>query len=246
MTDTCIEYRDVSKSYGDNTILSNLNLSIERDITTVIVGESGSGKSTLLQMANGLIVPEQGQVSVFDTKLDRDNIIATRLGIGYSVQGAGLFPHLSIFENISVMARLQGWPDEKIRLRYHYLLELLGLDAALSDRFPYSLSGGQQQRASLCRAMMLNPSLLLLDEPFSALDPLTRDSIYQEFIKLQHAETRSVVLVTHNMREAIKLAQQIIVLSEGKIEQQGSVSDIQNNPASEYVETLFRIGIDSR
>ncbi|MCH7671293.1 MAG: ATP-binding cassette domain-containing protein [Proteobacteria bacterium] len=242
MSTSCIHYQNVSKSYADKTILEGLTLSIPANITTAIVGESGSGKSTLLQMANGLVIPERGQVAVFGSTISRANVTRTRLTIAYSVQGAGLFPHLTIYDNITLMARLQKWPIDDIQSRYHYLLTLLELDKDLSERFPYSLSGGQQQRVSLCRAMMLKPPLLLLDEPFSALDPVTRNTIHQEFLKLQQAETRSMVLVTHDMGEAIKLAQQIIVLHDGKVEQQGSVAEIQDHPASEYVETLFRLG----
>ena len=186
--------------------------------------------------------PERGQVSVLGSVLNPTNVIEKRLAIGYSVQGAGLFPHLSVYQNVTLMARLQNWSEADSRSRFDYLIELLELDAAMSDRFPFSLSGGQQQRVSLCRAMMLKPPLLLLDEPFSALDPITRDTIHEEFIKLQQAETRSMVLVTHDMGEAIKLAQEIIVLCDGKIEQQGSAAEVQNNPASDYVAALFRHG----
>ena len=238
----CIEYSDITKSYGDKTILNGLSLSITANITTAIVGASGSGKSTLIQIANGLIIPERGQVSVFGSPITNGKITDKRLAIGYSVQGAGLFPHMSVFENITLMATLQRWSEQDTKIRFHTLMQLLELDRELSDRYPFSLSGGQQQRVSLCRAMMLNPPLLLLDEPFSALDPVTRDSIHREFLKLQHAETRSMVLVTHDMFEAIKLAQEIIVMCDGRIEQQGSVAEIQNNPASDYVQALFQAG----
>lgn len=238
----CIEYSGITKSYGDKTILDGLSLRITANITTAIVGASGSGKSTLMQIANGLILPERGQVSVFGSPISTENITGKRLAIGYSVQGAGLFPHMSVYENITLMARLQRWTEKDTEVRFHTLMQLLELDQELRDRYPFALSGGQQQRVSLCRAMMLNPPLLLLDEPFSALDPVTRDSIHREFLKLQQAETRSMVLVTHDMFEAIKLAQEIIVMCDGRIEQQGSVAEIQNNPASDYVQALFHAG----
>ena len=242
MSNPCISYEAVTKSYGTKVIIEDLSLDIPADITTAIVGESGSGKSTLLQMANGLVKPEKGQVSVFNKSINKASITLQRLKIGYSVQGAGLFPHLSVFNNVILMAKLLGWADDAIKSRFEYLLDLFELDTELSPRYPYSLSGGQQQRVSLCRAMMLNPPLLLLDEPFSALDPVTREIIHSEFLRLQALESRTTVLVTHDMGEAMKLAQQIIVLYEGRIEQQGTVKDIQNNPASNYVETLFRVG----
>lgn len=238
----CIEYSDITKSYADKTILEDLSLRIPANITTAIVGASGSGKSTLIQIANGLVIPERGQVSVFGSPITAENIVDKRLAIGYSVQGAGLFPHMSVFENITLMATLQQWSEQDIQFRFRTLMALLELDEELSDRYPYSLSGGQQQRVSLCRAMMLNPPLLLLDEPFSALDPVTRDSIHGEFLKLQQIETRSIVLVTHDMYEAVKLAAEIIVLRAGRIEQQGPVTEIQQDPASDYVRALFRAG----
>ncbi len=242
MSIPCIEYSDITKSYGDKTILDGLSLRITANITTAIVGASGSGKSTLIQIANGLIIPERGQVSVFGSAINSENITDNRLAIGYSVQGAGLFPHMSVYENVTLMARLQRWSKQDTESRFHTLMQLLELDQELSDRYPFSLSGGQQQRVSLCRALMLNPPLLLLDEPFSALDPVTRDSIHREFLKLQQAETRSMLLVTHDMFEAIKLAQEIIVMRDGRIEQQGLVAEIQNNPASDYVQALFHAG----
>ena len=242
MSIPCIEYSDITKSYGDKTILDGLSLRITANITTAIVGASGSGKSTLIQIANGLIIPERGQVSVFGSAINSENITDNRLAIGYSVQGAGLFPHMSVYENVTLMARLQRWSKQDTEIRFHTLMQLLELDQELSDRYPFSLSGGQQQRVSLCRALMLNPPLLLLYEPFSALDPVTRDSIHREFLKLQQAETRSMLLVTHDMFEAIKLAQEIIVMRDGRIEQQGSVAEIQNNPASDYVRALFHAG----
>lgn len=163
-----------------------------------------------------------------------------RRRMGYAVQGAGLFPHLTVFENVTLVARLENYSEEKISKRYHYLLDLLELSDELSHRYPHSLSGGQQQRVSLCRAMMLNPPLLLLDEPFSALDPITRDTIHAEFIGLQKAESRSIVMVTHDMSEALKLARYLIVLKDGSVVGEGPPEAMQANPANSYVEQLFR------
>ncbi len=160
--------------------------------------------------------------------------------MGYAVQGAGLFPHTTIRQNVILMAELENWPVEQIQDRYLYLLRLLGLDEALSDRYPHSLSGGQQQRVGLCRAMMLNPTLMLLDEPFSAPDPITRESIHDEFLSLQEKESRTIVLVTHDMSEAIKLARRPEILKEGEIIQIGSVEEVQSKPANDYVKRLFK------
>lgn len=239
---TCIDYQHITKKFGKRCILDDLSLSLAADATTAIVGGSGSGKTTLLQLANGLLVADAGTVSVFGQVITADTRQSMRLGIGYSQQGAGLFPHLTIFDNVTIMARLQGWSQERIRQRYELLMQLMNLHDEFDARYPYSLSGGQQQRVSLCRAMMLGPPLLLLDEPFSALDPVTRDEIHREFLRLQQAEARSIVLVTHDMFEAVKLAQRIVVLQDGKVIQHGTVEEVKNNPATDYVATLFSSG----
>lgn len=160
--------------------------------------------------------------------------------MGYAVQGAGLFPHMTVFENVTIVARLSGWSDSEIKARYQHLLALLELTYEFSTRYPHSLSGGQQQRVSLCRAMMLNPPLLLLDEPFSALDPITRTAIHEQFLHLQQVEPRSVLFVTHDMNEARHLAQHGVIMREGNVLQQGSMTAIADSPANEHVADLFR------
>lgn len=191
-------------------------------------------------MTNGLIKPDSGQIKVFGRPLDYENLTSLRQKMGYAVQGAGLFPHLTVFQNITLVARLAKHPDASIADRYEYLLNLLELPEEMSHRYPHSLSGGQQQRVSLCRAMMLNPPLLLLDEPFSALDPITRATIHSEFIALQKAESRSIVMVTHDMSEALKLAQHLIILKDGRVVSEGSPQQIQTDPVDNYVAKLFK------
>ncbi|HKI74281.1 MAG TPA: ATP-binding cassette domain-containing protein [Pseudomonadales bacterium] len=241
MSDSCVEFQDVYKSWVPGTpVIKGVSARIPKDLTTALVGESGSGKSTLLQIVNGLVVPDTGAVWVDDAPLDYGDLPRLRRRMGYAVQGAGLFPHMTVHRNITLMASLEGWSVEAIEQRYAYLLELLELPPAeFSDRYPHALSGGQQQRVSLCRAMMLNPPLMLLDEPFSALDPITRASIHQEFIRLQRAESRSMILVTHDMSEAMKLAQYLIILKDGDIVQQGEPAEVQAGPADAYVEKLL-------
>lgn len=229
------------KRYGENTVIPDLDLDIPEMVTTAIVGESGSGKSTILQLINGLVKPEQGQISLGGKPLNYTELALTRRTIGYAVQGAGLFPHMSVRENVDLIARLEGWDEQKIGARVQALFELLDLELDFEVRYPTSLSGGQQQRVSLCRAMMLNPPLLLLDEPFSALDPITRRSIHEEFLKLQSAESRTIVLVTHDITEAIKLAQRIVILKDGVVVQQGSVEEVRNSPTDAYVESLLKL-----
>lgn len=239
MTAYCIEFEKIIKRYGDTAVLKDLSLAIPKDVTTALVGESGSGKSTLLQIINGLVLPDEGAVKLEGTQLNYDDLPAIRRRMGYAVQGAGLFPHLTVERNITLMAILEQWPDKLVQERYGYLLDLLELPADFSDRYPHSLSGGQQQRVSLCRAMMLNPPLMLLDEPFSALDPITRETIHQEFLRLQRAESRSIILVTHDMSEAVKLAQHLVILKEGEVQQEGDIDEVRQGPANEYVEQLF-------
>jgi osmoprotectant transport system ATP-binding protein len=192
-------------------------------------------------MINGLVVPDTGDVLLDGTPLNYDSIADTRRRMGYAVQGAGLFPHMSIFDNVTLMARLDYWSEDKVRERYDYLFALLDLDPEFSERFPNSLSGGQQQRVSLCRAMMLNPPLMLLDEPFSALDPITRRSIHEEFRHLQAAESRTVLLVTNDISEAAKLADELVILRDGEIVQQGNLQAVVDRPANDYVASLLTL-----
>lgn len=221
------------------TVLNQVTLQIKDNETTALVGESGSGKTTLLQLINGLTKPSDGHVEVFGEMVDYDDIANLRKKMGYAVQGGGLFPHMTVYENITVMAKLSDWPVQQIEERANYVIELVNLKKELLQRFPHNLSGGQQQRVSLCRSMMLNPKLLLLDEPFSALDPITKGYIHDEFVKLQKAEARTIVIVTHDMEEAIKLADNIVVIKDGNIIQSGTTSDIINNPVNNYVSDLL-------
>jgi len=215
-------------------------LNIRDNETTALVGESGSGKTTLLELVNGLKRPTLGHVELFGEEIDYDDISNLRQKMGYAVQGAGLFPHMTVYENITVMAKLDGWTDDDIKTRADYLIELVDLHKELLPRFPHKLSGGQQQRVSLCRSLMLNPELLLLDEPFSALDPITKNNIHDEFLKLQKAEARAILIVTHDMEEAVKLADYIVVLQKGKIIQSGKTQEIITSPENTYVENMLQ------
>lgn len=239
MSESCIEFDRIVKRYGETTVIKGISLALPRNVTTALVGESGSGKSTLLQITNGLVVPEEGSVRLDGEPLDYDDLPAIRRRMGYAVQGAGLFPHMTVERNITLMAEIEGWSATQIQDRYAYLLGLLELPEEFSDRYPHSLSGGQQQRVSLCRAMMLNPKLMLLDEPFSALDPITRESIHQEFIRIKEAESRSIILVTHDMAEAVKLAQHLVILKDGEVQQEGDIDAVRAAPDNDYVAQLF-------
>ncbi|MDG1206380.1 MAG: ATP-binding cassette domain-containing protein [Pseudomonadales bacterium] len=238
---TSVDLTHISKTYGGDRVLTDISLSLPENQVTALVGESGSGKSTLLQIINGLVKPDSGQIRLGGKLLDYDNLPEIRRNMGYAVQGAGLFPHLTIEQNVTLVASLNGWPQDQQAERYQYLISLLELTDEFSNRYPHSLSGGQQQRVSLCRAMMLNPSLMLLDEPFSALDPITRMTIHEEFSRLSEVEPRTIMLVTHDMSEAIKLAKYIVILKGGEIVQQGEAEDVQSSPEDDYVQKLLKM-----
>jgi osmoprotectant transport system ATP-binding protein len=215
------------------------------DVTTAVVGPSGSGKSTLLQLVNGLVRPSQGRVLVFGKPIDYTRLVELRRQIGYAVQGTGLFPHLTVEANITLLAKLAKWEPARIRARAETLMKLVNLPLVYARRHPYELSGGQQQRVGLCRAMLLNPRIFLLDEPFGALDPITRNEIHREFLRLQASEARTIVLVTHNLREAQKLAQRLVILDRGRIVQQGACTEVLENPVNEFVRTFFQSQLET-
>ena len=206
----------------------------------MIVGQSGSGKTTLLRMVNGLIKPDSGRLEVFGDLVPEENIENFRRKIGYAVQGAGLFPHVSVKENIVLIARLEGWSLEDIDERFEMLMRQMELPLDLSDRIPNELSGGQQQRVGLCRALMLKPKLLLLDEPFSAVDPLTRLELYEVVEKLNTNEAVSIVMVSHDLGEAKRLGDRMVVLQDGIILQNDLIGNVIGNPATPYVERLIQ------
>jgi osmoprotectant transport system ATP-binding protein len=239
-----IVLENVCKSYGTEPALQDVSLSLADDVTTAVVGPSGSGKSTLLQTINGLVRPDRGTVSVFGKPIDYERLPELRRQIGYGVQGTGLFPHLTVFQNITLLARLAGWDGERIRARAEQLMDLVGLPIAYRERYPHELSGGQQQRVGLCRAMMLNPRVFLLDEPFGALDPVTRREIHKEFLHLQEAEPRTIVLVTHDLREAVRLAQRIAVLDRGRLVQHGERDELLKQPADDFVRRFFQTQLE--
>ena len=234
-----IELHDVGKRYGTTEVLTSLNMTFEPSTTTAIVGASGSGKSTLLQIINGLIRPERGRVAVFGQPLPLHDLYRLRRRIGYAVQGTALFPHLSIRHNISLMGNIERWETDRLTARTHQLMELMDLDAELADRYPHQVSGGQQQRAGICRAMYLQPEILLLDEPFSGVDTLTTREIHTRFLHLLEVEPTTVVLVTHDIHEALTLASELVILREGQIEQRGATTTVLAAPVNTYVENLL-------
>ena len=234
-----IEFQGVTKHFGETNVFRDLDLAIHPGVTTALVGESGSGKSTLLQLINGLERPDSGTVSAFGHPIPREGLAGFRRRIGYAVQGTGLFPHMRVSRNISLLGELEGWSRATIEARTDELMVLMALDRALKHRFPSQLSGGQQQRVAICRAMFLKPEVLLLDEPFSGVDPLTRDDIHERFLELMGVEPATVVLVTHDIEEALRLATGLIILRHGKIIHEGPANRAATQTDSDYVARLL-------
>ena len=237
----------VSKSYdGVTRIINNLSFEVPEGEILILLGSSGCGKSTLLKMINRLIDPTEGRIYLDGKDIQQQDPIELRRSIGYVFQGIGLFPHLSIRDNISMVPRLIGWPEDRINTRYRELLELVQLSPEIhADRFPDELSGGQQQRVAVARALAADPAYLLMDEPFGALDAITRDSLQQEFLELNQRLNKTIIFVTHDILEALTLGDRIAILHEGQLEQIGTRQEILETPATEFVRELFAKSVKS-
>lgn len=231
-----IEFQDIKKIYGSKVVLEDLNLNIDKGEFIVLIGESGSGKTTTMKMINRLIEPTSGKIYINGKDISKIDLIELRRSIGYVIQKVGLLPHMTVGENIELVPLLKNWDKAKRRTRAEELLDLIGLPAEeYYSRFPHELSGGQQQRIGIARALAADPNIILMDEPFSALDPITREQLQEEMIRLQEQLDKTIVLVSHDMDEAIKLADKIAVMQDGKIVQYDSPEEILLNPANEFV-----------
>ncbi|HEX5484035.1 MAG TPA: ATP-binding cassette domain-containing protein [Terriglobia bacterium] len=213
-----VELRNVSvRADAGREILHQVTLEVHRGETLVLLGRSGSGKTTTLKLINQLVLPSAGEVWVEGRRATEWNAIALRRRIGYVIQEVGLFPHFTVERNVGLVPALEGWPPERIRDRVGELLRLAGLDPDFASRFPHQLSGGQRQRVGVARALAADPPLLLMDEPFGALDPITRAELQQEFLDLQRRLGKSVVFVTHDVHEALRLATRIGLFDSGRL-----------------------------
>lgn len=215
--DPLIEFRDVSYRVADTQVLSGLNLGVQRGEALVLLGRSGSGKTTTLKLVNRLLSPTAGEVRVNGVPNDDVDPICLRRSIGYVIQDVGLFPHFTVERNVGLVPRIAGWPEDRIGTRVQELLEMVGLRPEMAQRYPHQLSGGQRQRVGLARALAADPAILLMDEPFGALDPLTRAELQREFLSLQQRLHKTAVFVTHDLREALLLGKRIALMEAGRL-----------------------------
>ena len=234
-----VEFRNIKKAYGENVVIKDLNLQIEQGEFVSIVGSSGCGKTTTLKMVNGLIEPTCGSVLVNNEDIKTKNLIELRRGIGYAIQGSVLFPHLNVEQNISYVPNLLNKKDKtKTRDAVAKWMKIVGLDEDIMHRYPNELSGGQQQRVGIARALAASPSILLMDEPFGAVDEITREQLQKEMKRIHNETKITILFVTHDISEALKLGTKVLVMNQGKIEQYDTPKNILNHPANEYVNHL--------
>jgi len=240
MSPPVFEVRSVVRRYGGALALGPIDLTIEEGTTTALIGPSGAGKSTLLRLLNGLVAPDSGEVRFLGAPLTAERLPEFRRQMGYVVQGGGLFPHLDGEGNVALVARWLGWDEARVEKRIAELAEVARLPREALRRFPSQLSGGQAQRVSLMRALMLNPDVLLLDEPLGALDPMTRFDLQQDLRDAFARLRKTVVLVTHDLAEAAFFASRLVLLRDGTIVQQGPAHDLVTAPADPFVARFVR------
>lgn len=236
-----IQFEKISKVFNDGTeALKDVSLTIPAEQLVVIIGPSGCGKTTLMKMINRLEIPTSGEVYVDGKAVSTLNPVELRKTIGYVIQRIGLFPHMTIEKNASLVPKLKGWPKEKTTERIHELMWMVGLEPEqFLGKYPLELSGGQQQRIGVVRALAGNPDIVLMDEPFSALDPISREQLQVETKKLQEKIKKTIVFVTHDMDEALKIADTIVVMKSGRIEQIGTPTELIENPINEFVKNFI-------
>jgi osmoprotectant transport system ATP-binding protein len=237
---TVLQLRSVSRNFGAQHALGPVDLALAEGEVTALIGPSGSGKTTVLRLLIGLVRPDAGEVTFRDQALDDANLSAIRARIGYVVQDGGLFPHLDARANVTLMARTLRWSADRIATRLDQLMTLARLPPDLLARFPAQLSGGQRQRVSLLRALMLDPEVLLLDEPLGALDPLVRMELQQDLAAIFKSLRKTVVLVTHDLAEASFFSHDLVLLRAGQIVQRGSLEDLVQRPADPFVSSFVR------
>ena len=234
-----VQFLHVSMAYETHKVIDDLNLHVKEGQLVVLIGPSGCGKTTTLQLINRLIRPSSGDILVNGRNIKSVDPVELRRKIGYVIQEIGLFPHMTIKQNIEIVPKLLGWGEGRKTERTMELIRLVNLDERYLERYPTELSGGRQQRVGLLRALAAEPPIILMDEPFGALDPITRESLQDEILALQQELKKTIVFVTHDMDEAIKLADEIVLMQEGRVVQAASPKELLSNPASRFVEQFI-------
>jgi osmoprotectant transport system ATP-binding protein len=235
-----IVLRDVTKTFGPRVAVGHVSLAVEPGTVRILLGSSGCGKSTILRLVLGLLAPDAGEVRVDGLAVSRDTRRDALRRMGYVVQEGALYPHMTAAENATLPARAEGWAAGRTAGRLATLAELVGLERSLLDHYPAELSGGQRQRAGLMRALMLDPPVLLLDEPLGALDPISRAELQAHLVRLFRELGKTVLLVTHDVREAFVFGSTITLLNEGRVVQEGTFADLARRPADPYVAEFLR------
>ena len=237
-----IEFHRVSKKYGETAALADFSLTVPTSKITVLMGLSGSGKTTIIRMVNKMVSPTSGSVSIDGLDVADRDAVALRRTVGYVMQEVGLLPHKTVLENVTLIARIAGQPAEVARDNATEMLTMVGIDEQSFGRYPQQLSGGQQQRVGVARALAIKPNILLMDEPFGAVDPIVREELQDELCRIQRELGLTIIFVTHDRHEAITIADQLVVLSNGgHIEQSGAPSDLTEKPASAFVRKLLGV-----
>lgn len=238
---TIIRFDHVSKSYGEHHILSEFCLDINKGEFLTVIGSSGSGKTTMLKMINGLLSPTLGTIYVDGKDISKENQTLLRRNIGYVIQGIGLFPHMSVKKNIAyVPSLLNGHDKQRTARAVERLIKVVGLDEEMLERYPAELSGGQRQRVGIARALAASPEILLMDEPFGAVDEITRKMLQNKIARIHKELGVTIVFITHDIKEAMKLGDRMLVMDKGKIEQLGKPEDIRETPATAFVKELIQ------
>ncbi|GAB6167929.1 ABC transporter ATP-binding protein [Clostridium carnis] len=235
-----IEFKNIKKKYNDKIILPNFNLEIQKGEFVTIIGSSGSGKTTILKMVNGLNKPDEGDIYVNGKNIKNEDLIELRRNIGYSIQGTGLFPHMTIEKNIGYVPNLINKKNKiKTKEAVDRLIKVVGLEEDMLKRYPSELSGGQQQRVGIARSLAASPEILLMDEPFGAVDEITRKQLQDEILRIHIELGVTILFITHDIKEALKLGTRVVVMDNGEIVQCGTPKELKDNPKTDFVRELI-------
>ena len=235
-----IEYKNISMAYGEKEIIHNLNLTVEQGEFVTIIGSSGCGKTTILKMVNGLLAPTAGEIFIEGKNTKELDLTELRRNIGYAIQGSVLFPHMTVYQNIAYVPNLLNKQDKKrTEKAVSKWMQIVGLEESMKVRYPSELSGGQQQRVGIARALAASPNILLMDEPFGAVDEITRSTLQDEISRIHKETGITILFVTHDINEAMKLGTKVLVMDKGTVQQYDRPEAIQQNPANEFVAALL-------